>query len=209
VCVCVTLLLFSGCTKDGQATAPVEMTLQSQGLPAGDAAEIAQLLKEKPDEPNESGRVLAKDCRCYLKVLSATNIGANNSGVWGLADITYTRGTNNIPEMAVDGSEGAWLYTNPFGVITQEPLPSPYFELSTPSSGAHILQLYLFGAGTGPNSTLGVTVVCVNQANGGFALANQYHYNLVFSEGRINPDKGTAEFDIVVGCNNEDGYENL
>lgn len=52
------------------------MTLQSQGLPAGDAAEIAQLRKEELDDiPPISERDPRYDfCSCFMSVTSVTNV---------------------------------------------------------------------------------------------------------------------------------------
>ncbi|MEZ4987523.1 MAG: hypothetical protein R2795_21165 [Saprospiraceae bacterium] len=125
------VLMLSSCTQEANTPSTSETTLAAT-LQVENDPEFAELMTALKDE-TQSRRVLKQNCRCFIKVNSATNVGSASYNTWGLSDITYDE---NQPEFEIDGAEGAWLLQ---GVSYS--LPSPYFELSTPSSGLHQLQL--------------------------------------------------------------------
>lgn len=193
VCVCVcAVLCVTACTKEAAQPeqANTLLNISKYEVPL-DQVEFSPDMIAKTEGGTKDHRVRPIDCHCYLRVNSTSNIGAH---LWGLFDVTYSE-TN--PEMETQGSEGTWI---PLTGGPQMPLPTPYFELSTPSTGDHTLQLFHDFTGAS-NASLNVSVVCTEESNGGFALANAYNFDLNFQDGQIFPAKLASRFDIFVSCN--------
>lgn len=86
-------------------------------------------------------RDIERTCRCFMSIQRVENIPNNFS--WALIDATEPRSGRTFE---IEGRGSMWGYTPS---TTNQPFPTPYIELKSPSDGEHMF--YLVGYASNQN----------------------------------------------------------